>query len=81
MAKVVKTLEKMRRNPRDWRIEEVEAVAARFGFEARKPGGSHVIFFHPASGRQFSVPATRPIKPVYIAAFIVLLDEIGARDE
>jgi predicted RNA binding protein YcfA (HicA-like mRNA interferase family) len=81
MSKAEKTLDKMRRNPRDWRIEDVEIVALRNGIEVRKPGGSHAIFFHAASGRQLSVPAKRPIKPVYIEAFIALLDEIGVSDE
>ena len=77
MTKADKILDKMRRNPRDWRVEELEALAKRHGLEVRKPGGSHAIFFHILSGRQLSVPAKRPIKPVYVSAFIALLDEIG----
>jgi hypothetical protein len=61
MSKIDKLLEKMRRNPRDWRIEDLESLALRFGLEIRKPGGSHAIFFHPPSGQQLSVPAKRPI--------------------
>jgi predicted RNA binding protein YcfA (HicA-like mRNA interferase family) len=80
MAKVDKILEKMRRNPRDWRIEDLEALAARFGLGVRKPGGSHAIFFHEASGQQLSVPAKRPIKPIYVTALIALLDDI-VKDE
>ena len=76
MSKVDKLLEKMRRNPRDWRIEDLEALAVRFGLSVRKPGGSHAVFFHEATGRQLSVPAKRPIKPIYITAFLALLDEI-----
>lgn len=64
-----------------WRIEDMETIARKCGLEACKPGGSHAIFFHAASGKQFSVPAKRPIKPVYIKAFIVLLEEVGVRDE
>lgn len=81
MAKVTKTLEKMRRNPREWRIEDVQVIATKYALEVRKPGGSHVIFFHRASGKQLAVPAKRPIKPVYIAAFLALIDEIGVTDE
>ena len=77
MTKADKILDKMRRNPRDWRVEELEALAKRHGLEVRKPGGSHAIFFHILSGRQLSVPAKRPIEPVYVSAFIALLDEIG----
>jgi predicted RNA binding protein YcfA (HicA-like mRNA interferase family) len=81
MTKAEKILEKMRRNPRDWRIEDLESLAARFGLEVRKPGGSHAVFFHKATGRQLSVPAKRPIKPIYVMAFITLLDEIEVNDE
>jgi len=76
-----KLLAKMRRNPRDWRIEDLESLAARNGLKVRKPGGSHAIFFHVASGRQLSVPAKRPIKLIYVVSFIALLDEIGGSDE
>lgn len=81
MSKAEKLLQKMRRNPRDWRIRDLESLASRHGLEVRKPGGSHAVFFHRATGRQLSVPAKRPIKPVYVEAFIALLDEIGVDDE
>lgn len=44
MSKVDKTLDKMRVNPRDWRIEDLESVAKHHGLTVRRPGGSHVIF-------------------------------------
>jgi predicted RNA binding protein YcfA (HicA-like mRNA interferase family) len=72
-----KTLERMRANPRDWRIEDLEAVAARLGIAVRKPGGSHVVFQHPASEIEVTVPARRPIKPPYIRKFLELVDDIG----
>jgi hypothetical protein len=81
MTKAEKLLEKMRRNPRDWRIGDLESLAARHGLEVRKPGGSHAIFFHKPTGQQLSVPAKRPIKPIYVTAFIALLDDIGDGDE
>ena len=81
MSKIEKLLEKMRRNPRDWRIEDLEALALRYGLEVRQPSGSHAVFFHEATGKQLSVPAKRPIKPIYITAFLALLDEIEIDDE
>jgi hypothetical protein len=44
MSKTNKILDQMRNNPRDWRIESLEAVAKRLGIKVRKPPGSHVIF-------------------------------------
>jgi predicted RNA binding protein YcfA (HicA-like mRNA interferase family) len=40
----------------------------------RQPGGSHVIFRHP-NGAMLSVPARRPIKPVYVKKFVRLIEE------
>jgi hypothetical protein len=81
MSKLDKLLEKMCRNPCDWSIEDLEALALRYGLEVRQPSGSHAVFFHKATGKQLSVPAKRPIKPIYITAFLALLDEIEVDDE
>lgn len=74
MTKIEKTLEKMRNNPRDWRIEELKAIARRFGIVWRQKGTSHVIFVS-KDGRTLPVPAKRPIKPIYIIKFLTLLEE------
>lgn len=74
MARADKTLADMRANPRDWRIASLEAVAETFGVNVRKPGGSHVIFEHPAVAEALSVPARRPIKPIYVRRFVRLID-------
>ncbi len=76
VSKVDKLLDQMRRNPCDWRIESLEAVAARFGIKVRKPAGSHVVFQHEASAIAVTVPAHRPIKPVYIKQFLALIDDL-----
>lgn len=77
MSKAEKLLSKMRTNPRDWRIEELEAVAKRFGVSVRKTGGSHFVFLHPDSELAITIPFNRPIKPVYISQLLALLDDIG----
>ena len=66
----------MRRSPRGWRIEDLKIVADRFGIDHDQGGTSHVVFRHPKSGR-LSVPARRPIKPVYIRLFLELIDRLG----
>ncbi len=78
MGKAEKLLDKMRANPRDWRIGSLEVVAERYGIQVRKTGGSHFVFTHPASELAVTVPFKRPIKPVYITRFLALLDDIGA---
>jgi predicted RNA binding protein YcfA (HicA-like mRNA interferase family) len=70
----VKRLAAMRANPRDWRIEDLEALARAVGISVRKPSGSHVLFSHPKLREALSVPARRPIKPVYIVQFVCFVD-------
>jgi len=74
-----KALQKMRKNPMGWRIEELQAVAEEHFVEWRRPGrgGSHVIFSAPGVREIVSVPAKRPIKPVCIRQFVALLDTAG----
>ena len=80
MARADKTLADMRANPRDWRITRLEAVAAAFGVNVRKPGGSHVVFEHPAVAEALSVPARRPIKPIYVRRFVRLIETVRGDD-
>lgn len=77
MTKAEKLLARMRANPRDWRIEDLETVARRHGVQVRKTGGSHFVFMHPDAEIAVTVPFKRPIKPVYVLKLISLLDEIG----
>jgi hypothetical protein len=74
-----KALQKMRKNPMGWRIEELQAVGEENFVEWRRPGrgGSHVIFSAPGVREIVSVPAKRPIKPVYIKQFVALIDAAG----
>jgi len=62
-----------------WRIEELQAVAEDSFVEWRRPGrgGSHVIFSASGVRDIVSVPAKRPIKPVYIKHFLALIDAAG----
>ncbi len=58
----------MRTNSKDWRIDDLKAVAERLGIEYRQPGTSHVTFRFP-NGFKVTVPAHKPIKPIYIKQF------------
>jgi predicted RNA binding protein YcfA (HicA-like mRNA interferase family) len=81
MTKLDKLLERMRDNPRDWRIEDLESLGRRHGITVRRPPGSHVVFQHPDSALTVTVPAGRPIKPVYIRKFLELVDQMEDKDE
>ncbi len=76
MANAVKVIAGMRRNPRDWRIEDLKVVADSLSIDYDQHGTSHVVFRHAMAGR-LSVPARRPIKPVYVRMFVELVDKIG----
>jgi hypothetical protein len=52
MARGDKNLDRMRKNPRDWRIDSLELIARANGVNVRKSGGS------PFGGRVRAGPAT-----------------------
>jgi hypothetical protein len=56
---------------RDWRIASLQVVAVAHGVNI---GGSHVVFEHPAVAEAVSVPARRPIKPVYVRRFFAFIE-------
>ena len=77
MARGEKLLERMRTNPRDWRIEDVEAVCAAFGVACTAPRkGSHYKVKHDSQAEVLTVPARRPIKPFYIEALVRFVDAV-----
>ena len=75
MSKVDKVLQRMRNNPRDWRIDDIKAIADRVGIEYRQQGTSHVTF-RASDGQVLSVPAARPIAPVYVRHFLAMIDRL-----
>ncbi len=75
MARAGKLLDKMRRNPRDWRIGQLQTIAEAYGVAWVHGGGSHCTF-RTSKGEKLTVPAKRPIKPVYIRQFVDLIDTI-----
>ena len=75
MTAAAKILGMMRNNPKGWRIEDLKSVALRYDIGYRQPGTSHVTFRHP-SGAKLTVPARKPIKPIYVKKFLELIDEV-----
>ena len=73
MTTADKLLDKMRNNPRDWRIDDLISVAGRYGLEIRNSGGSHHVFSARGAPDSLSVPAHRPIKPVYVKRFVAMI--------
>ncbi|MFL5336670.1 MAG: type II toxin-antitoxin system HicA family toxin [Geminicoccaceae bacterium] len=76
MSKADKILSNMRRNPHDdWRVEDLIRIADRFGIPWRQPGTSHVTFA-PENSQNVTVPAHKPIKPVYVRQFLAMVDSV-----
>jgi predicted RNA binding protein YcfA (HicA-like mRNA interferase family) len=73
MNTAAKLLTAMRRIPLDWEISDLQVVARKKGIDWRHQKSSHCIFIR-EDGRTLSVPAHRPIKPIYIRKFIELID-------
>ncbi len=77
MSKSEKIIQKMRENPRDWRLSSLETIAKRLNIQVRKSGGSHAVFMHENSSIVVTIPSKRPIKPIYISQFLALINDIG----
>ena len=76
MSKFDKIIKKMHSNPRDWCINELKVIADQLGINYRQPGTSHVTFKF-SNNIKYTVPAHKPIKPIYIKQFLELLKEGG----
>jgi hypothetical protein len=73
-------VERMRRNPAaDWTIRDVETVCAALGLRCSSAsgGGSHYKVSHPSQREILTVPARRPIKPIYIRKLVRMIDAVG----
>lgn len=66
MSKRRKLVERMRRNPKHVRFEEIETLLIGLGFTQRQKGSSHSIFTKENSP-SITVPFRRPtVLPVYV---------------
>ena len=75
MSTYEKLLARMCNNPRDWRIDDLKAVARRLGIDCRNEGGSHHVFSFPGVEEDVCVPSHRPVKPIYVRQFLALCDK------
>jgi hypothetical protein len=69
-------LDKMRANPRDWKISNVETLCNQVGLTCMAPrgGGSHFRVSSEHLQGILTIPAHRPIKPPYILNLVGLAD-------
>ncbi|MDP9056765.1 MAG: type II toxin-antitoxin system HicA family toxin [Pseudomonadota bacterium] len=77
MANADKLIEKMRTNQRDWRIEDIGTLCEAYGVDFSAPRkGSHYKVKHSGVAQILTIPAHRPIKPVYIRELIKFIDAV-----
>lgn len=69
----------MTANPKgDWTIDDVQALCEAWGISFRRGSGSHCTVSHATQPEILTIPANRPIKPIYIrrlVAFVVRVSE------
>lgn len=74
MVKRDKQIERMRRNPRNVRPEDLDRVMKGAGFTARQRGSSHKVYTDGI--RSISVPQHKPhLKPEYVEQALNLLND------
>lgn len=77
MGKIDKLIQALENNPKgDWTIDDLKRIAHQYKFDYRQPGTSHVTF-RTGKGHKLTVPAHKPIKPIYIRLFLELLKNEG----
>lgn len=73
MTQIEKLIKKMHANPQDWLISDLKKLAERYNIIWSQNGTSHVQFVR-EDGITLTVPAHRPIKPIYVKKYLDLLE-------
>jgi len=76
VAKKLTLLEQMRRNPRaDWSIDDIGKLCAEHHIDLMPPSrGDHFKAASPLIQGHLTIPAKRPVKPVYIRQLVAMID-------
>lgn len=76
MSKYKKIIQKLHRNPKNVRFEEIDTLLCGLGFEKRQRGTSHVTYTIPGKP-PLTIPFRKPfILPVYVKQILQFLDEM-----
>ncbi len=78
MVRPSKRLQKLRQNPKNVSLHELQQVLEDFGFQIDRVSGSHYIFRAKIAGRvwRLTIPHHKPIKTIYVKQAIIAIDEI-----
>ncbi len=78
MSKREKRLQKLRQNPQNVSMDELEQVLNDYGIYRDHATGSHHIFRYNLNGKRnaLSIPYARPIKSKYVKDAIDIIDQV-----
>jgi hypothetical protein len=80
MTKADKLLTRMRQNPAgDWTIKDIERLCSGMGWQCLPPsgGGSHWKISAADQETILTIPARRPIKPIYVRKLLAMMERRG----
>lgn len=78
MTRAEKLLAAMKANPaNDWQMRDVEAICRHYGLTITPPrgGGSHFKIRKVGHDAILTIPARRPVLPVYIRNLVSLVEK------
>jgi predicted RNA binding protein YcfA (HicA-like mRNA interferase family) len=79
MTKREKLLERIHQNPKNIRIEEMDALLLAWGFNKRTQG-SHNTYTR--GSYRITIPFRKPfLLPIYVQQVVKILDELGSSDD
>jgi predicted RNA binding protein YcfA (HicA-like mRNA interferase family) len=78
LSKRAKRLKKLRQNPKNVSLEQLQLVLEDYGFWLDRVVGSHHIFRAELHTRNWklSIPFNRPIKIIYVTQALEAIDQI-----
>jgi len=80
MSRTDKLIEKLRNNPRDASIAQIRKILDRYGLQYVWGKGDHLNVKHPELDYILTIPAHKPIKPIYIIKLLKMIDDIKEDD-
>ncbi|MGJ7045332.1 type II toxin-antitoxin system HicA family toxin [Thermoanaerobacterium thermosulfurigenes] len=83
MSQIEKLFEKIEKNPKNVRYEQLDKILRHFGFGVREPksGSSHVTYFHPKLADILTVPKDKPfVKEIYVKKALKMIQDIRYYD-
>jgi hypothetical protein len=78
LSKREKRLQKIRQNPHDVSMIELEQILNDFGIRRDRVTGSHYIFRYTLQGESLglTIPYRKPVKPIYVKRCINVIDQL-----